>query len=207
MLRAVDEAVAQHFTEHPVPSRHRAVVKSFRPVVRRALWQDSEIGHLGQGQVLGILAEIGERRRLDPESVAAKRDLVEVEFHDLLLGQRRLDPVGEQRFLDLARVGDLIADQQVLRDLLRDRGRADRPPGTRQVGEHRPDDAGIVHAAMFEERPVLGRHIGLDQQRRKLVVAQLDAPLAGIGIDGRSVDRPDVRGQRRLVFEQRGRVG
>ena len=60
---------------------------------------------------------------------------------------------------------------------------------------------------MVKECTVLGSQIRLDQQRRIFVIAQLDAALASVTIHRRPVDRTDVGGQRRLVFEQCRRIG
>ena len=86
MLYLIDKIIAQHFTEYPVPPGHCPVVESLGPVIRWPLGQDRQIRHLGKNQILGVLAEIGECRRLHPECISSERDLVEIEFKNLRLG-------------------------------------------------------------------------------------------------------------------------
>ena len=88
------------------------------------------------------------------------------------------------------------------------------PPLARLAGadlgdiiEHRAEQARIVDAAMGEEGLVLGREEGVDQQRREFVIGELDAPLAGEGLDRIAVEVADVGRQRRLVGEQLLRAG
>jgi hypothetical protein len=81
-------------------------------VVRRPLGQDREIGELREVELVELLVEIGVARRLDAEGVPAQRDLVEIQFEDLRLGQRILDLIGEDRLLELARRRIGVADQQ-----------------------------------------------------------------------------------------------
>jgi hypothetical protein len=60
---------------------------------------------------------------------------------------------------------------------------------------------------MAEEALVLGREEGVDQLGREFVVAELDPPLAGEGLDRLPVDVADDRGEGRLVGQQRLRRG
>ncbi len=119
-----DIAVRRHLPEHIVPPRQRPVEVRGRRIGRRRLRQDREIGVLREVEVGDRLAEVRLRRRLDAVAVPPEEDLVEVQLEDLFLGERRLDPVGEDRLLELADIADLAVQQQVLRHLLGDRRRA-----------------------------------------------------------------------------------
>ena len=57
--------------------------------------------------------------------------------------------------------------------------------------------------AMAEEGAVLGGEEGVDQLRRKFLIGELDAPLAGEGLHRLAVDVADIGRQHRLVGEQR----
>ncbi len=173
-------------------------------IVRRRLGQHREIGHFGQGQRVDRLVEIGLRRRLHPISVPPEEDLVEVELDDLFLGERILDALRQDRLAALAQIGDLVGQQQVLRHLLGDRRGADRAAAVGEVGEHRLRNARIVEPAVREEGLVLGRDEGVDQRARQFLERHEHPALAREGVDRRSVDRADVRRQRRLIV---GEVG
>ena len=194
-----DELILEHATQNPVPPLERTVIEALRPVVRRSLGQNGEIGHFVKLQFPHVLAEIGTRGGLHAKAAAAEVDLVEVKLEDLLLGESTLDPLGEDRFLDLADIARLVGQKQVLGDLLRDRRSTHRAARTHHVGEDRSDDAGIVKTAMLEERPVLRSQIGTHQQRREFLVSQLDAALARIAVDRRAVIAAHIGRQRRLI--------
>ena len=198
-LRFGDEAVALHLTQHPVAPLDRAALEALGAIVGRRLGQDRKISRLVQLELVHILVEIGARRRLHAIGVAAEEYLVEVELQDLLLGERVLDTVGEDRLADLAGIGDLVGQQQVLRDLLGDGGRAARRLLPDHALDRGADQSGIVEPAMAEEGAVLGREERIHQHRRIFVEAKLDAPLAREAVDRRAVERADVGRQRRLI--------
>jgi hypothetical protein len=179
-------------------------------VLLRSLRQDREERHLVQLEVADVLVEIGAARRLHTEAAPAERDLIEVELHDLALGQHALDPPREDHLLELAGDRVLIAEQDVLGDLLGDRRAANRAAARAELAgvvEHRVEGAGDVDATMGPEGLVLGRSVGVDQLRREILVLQLHAPLAGVGMDDLAIDPPHHGGQRRLVLQQRLGIG
>ena len=196
-LRGGDPAIVAHLSQHPVAPADRPLLVDFGTIVGRSLWQDRQIGNLVQRQRIDILAEIGLGRSLHAIGVATEKNLVEIEFEYLFLGQHILDPVGQDRLAHLPPVGDFAAQQQILRDLLGDGGGTDRAAAVGDVGQDRGRDAGIIQAAMFKEGPVLGGQIGAYQQRRIFGELQLHAPLAGVAVHGR---------QRRLVDAERVRI-
>jgi hypothetical protein len=65
------------------------------------------------------LAEIAARRHLDAPGAAAQINRIEIELENLRLAQCMLDPRGKDHLADLALIGEVIAHQQVLDDLLR----------------------------------------------------------------------------------------
>ena len=88
-------------------------------VVARGLGQPGQERRLGQGQVLGVLAEVDLGGGLDAVGVVPVVDRVEVEPKDVVLGEALLDLGGQDRLLDLAdhgaswrseRSGQLLGD-------------------------------------------------------------------------------------------------
>ena len=123
----------------------------------RPLGQAGQQRALLQGQILRLLAEIAAGRELDPPGAAAEIDRIEVELEDLRLAQRVLDPRGHDHLADLAVIGEVLADQEVLHDLLGDGRAALRAPGLREVADEGADQAALVDAFVPIEALVLGR--------------------------------------------------
>ena len=101
------------------------------------------------------MVEVRRRRRADPVRLVPVIDLVEVHLEDLLLaeGARRLHR--EDRFLQLARHGRLVAEQPRLDELLRDRRAALADGTAADVRVERPGDAADVDPRVRPERAVL----------------------------------------------------
>ena len=122
------------------------------------------------------------RRAVDAEGAAAHIGAVEIEFQDLVLGEARLQPDREERFLHLALDGALVVEEQVLRQLLRDRRTALAHAAGLRVGDERARGAGDVDAEMVVEAAVFGGERRLDQIVRKIFqrdrVVVLDAAAA-----------------------------
>ena len=122
------------------------------------------------------------RRAVDAEGAAAHIGAVEIELEDLVLGQARLEPDREERLVDLALDGALVAEEQVLRELLGDRRAALPHAAGLRVGDKRAEGAGDVDAEVIVEAAVLGGERRLDEivgkvlERNRIVV--LDAAAA-----------------------------
>ncbi len=71
-----------------------------------------------------MLVEVEARRGLDAERAVAEQDVIAVEREDFVLGVALLDLDREERFLDLAFPGLVERQEQVARELLRERARA-----------------------------------------------------------------------------------
>jgi hypothetical protein len=113
-------------------------------------------------QVLRRLAEVEPRGRLDAVRAVAEVDLVAVQREDLALRVALLDLDGEDRLLDLALPGLLVGEEQVARELLRQRARAAGLAPLEDVLDQRDDDARDAEAEVLIELGVLG---GLDRLR------------------------------------------
>ena len=122
------------------------------------------------------------RGAVDAEGAAAHIGAVEIELQDLVLGQARLQPDREEGLVDLALDGALVAQEQVLGELLGDRGAALADAAGLGVGDERARGAGDVDAEMLVEAAVFGGERRLDQIVRKVFqrdrVVVLDAAAA-----------------------------
>ena len=121
-----------------------------------------------------------------------------------------LDPQGQDHLLELALVGQLVAHEEVLGDLLRDGGGPLGPPiavQTLEVAERRPGDPDNVDPRMVVEILVLGRDerlldpigdgLGRDEDPVLPRILGQQAAIAGM----------DAGGGRRLVGRQLPMVG
>ncbi len=154
-------------------------------VFRRSLEETRQHRRLRQIDVAGRLAEIGLRGGLHAEGAGAHIGAIEIELQDLLLGQMMFEPQRKIGFLDLALDRSLVGEEEVLRQLLGDRGAALNNALGLGVDGQRADGADDVDAEVAEEAPVLRRQHGLDEivgqflERNRIVV--LDAALADLG--------------------------
>jgi len=158
-----------------------------------------------EGELVHVLAEIGLGRGLDPEGLPAERDLVQIELEDLLLVQHAFDAPREDHFLELAGDRIFVADQDVLGDLLGNRGTAASASAGPELGrivDHGPGQPGVINPAVAPEALVLGREEGVDDGLGEIDEAQLHTPFAGVGVDDLAIHAADHGGQRRLVRQQ-----
>ncbi len=176
-----------------------------RLIVVRPLRQRGEVGRLRDGELVDALVEISERGGGDAVGAHAEIDLVEVEFEDLVLGIGALDLERQQRLADLAREGHLVAQEEVLGDLLGDGGGAlGMAAGAvvLHVIEGGARDAGEIEAAVLVEVLVLGRHEGVLDEVRHRLDRDIEPAFLGVFGEQRAVGRVHARHHRRLVVLQ-----
>mgnify|MGYP000916171738 CR=1 FL=1 len=123
------------------------------------------------------IAGDGPCRLLDAVAAVPEVDVVQVELEDLVLGELLLEPAREERLPDLALVGALGVEEQVLDDLLRDRRAALARAPALEVHEHRAPDAQVVEPLVLVEAGVLGREDRELDVRRQLLDRHHRAPL------------------------------
>ncbi|MGY3422555.1 hypothetical protein ACVWZW_003030 [Bradyrhizobium sp. F1.13.4] len=151
-------------------------------VFGRRLEQAGEHRGFGERHVTCRFVEVEMRGAVDAEGAAAHIGAVEIQLEDFVLGQAPFQPDREEGFVDLALDGALVAQEQVLGELLGDRGAALADAAGLGVGDERARGAGDVDAEMLVEAAVLGRERRLDQHVRKIFqrdrIVVLDAAAA-----------------------------
>ncbi len=163
----------------------------------RRLEQAGQHRGFRQIDVAHRLVEVEMRGTIDAEGAAAHVSAVEIELQDLVLGEPGLEPDRQKRLVDLALDGALIAQEQVLGELLGDRGAALPHPAGLRVGDEGARRAGDVDAEMVVEAAVLGGQGRLDQIVRKIL--QRDGIIV---LDAAAADRIAV-----TVEEGHGEIG
>jgi hypothetical protein len=113
-----------------------------------------ELRGLRHGQPLDRLPIIGRGRLRHAISAAAEVDLVQIQLEDLVLVERPLDARRERRVLQLAKDAALRSQEQVLRELLRDRAAALHDSARAQVRERGARQRDRVHAQVVVEAVV-----------------------------------------------------
>jgi hypothetical protein len=155
------------------------------------------------------LVEIDQRGRGNAVGAEAEIDLVEIELEDLVLGISALDLQRQHRFLDLALHRQFVRQQEVLGDLLGDRGRALRAfvrPVILHQENRRARHAAEIEAAMFVEILVFGGEEGVDHHLRHRLDRDIEPALGGVFRDQRTVAGMHAGHHRRLVILQLGIV-
>ncbi len=147
-----DGAVRLHLAEHEVAAAQGLLGIEEGRVGHRALGQAGEQRGLGEGEILGVLAEVELRGGLEAVHAAAEVDLVAVEGEDLLLGEGALDLDGEVGFLELAGRGAVGGEEQIARQLHGERGGALGAAVAAEVVPERAGDAEDVDAASGDSK-------------------------------------------------------
>ncbi len=169
-----NHALLQHAIQHPVAANARLFGEAQRVVVVGRLGQGGQEGHLGNGQLVQRLVEIGLGRGGHTIGLRAEEDFIEVDFQDARLGQGVLKADGQQRLTRFSQHGAIASDQHVLGHLLSNGGGTYHTPPAAILLDVRHDGAhhgNGIHAVVALEILVLSRDEGL-----------LEA--AGDGLDG-----------------------
>ncbi|CEG08487.1 hypothetical protein BN961_01903 [Afipia felis] len=162
------EACVHEVVEHDVGAGARRGQVDVRRVFGRRLEQAREHRGFGEVHVARRFVEVEMRGAVDAERAAAHIGAVEIEFENFVLGQARLQPDREERLVDLALDGALVRQEQVLGELLGDRGAALAYAAGLRVGEERAQRARDVDTEMIVEAAILGGECRLDQAVGKL---------------------------------------
>ena len=160
-------------------------------------------------QVLRRLAEVHPRRGFDAVGAVAEVHLVAVEREDLRLGVALLDLEGEHDLLDLPLERLLRLEEELARELLRERAGAgiEQPALVHEIPDDGHQEAHRPDADVVIELGILRRQDGLAHERRDLLVLQIDAPLRGEFADDAPVAGVHARDGARLVLVERRHLG
>src|SRR6516164_9491915 len=179
LLRA-DGAILLHAPKHIVEALLSAVGMAVGIKIARALDQASQHGAFGQREALGRFAKIVARGRLDAPRAAPEIHRVQVKFENLFFAQRIFETRRHYHFTDLALIGHVISDQQILHDLLGN-GRATlRPTSVAEISDKGADDAALIDAMVLKEAPILSGDECLLHLIGNIADWNPDAPVAGL---------------------------
>src|SRR5205085_4023431 len=156
----------------------------------RPLRQSGKKRALLEREFLRRLAEIAARRELDAPRAPAEIDGIEIKLEDLRLAQRLLDPRCHDHLADLALVGQIFADQQILDDLLGDGRAALRPAGCGEIADEGADQAALVDPLVLIEASILGREKSLLHVLRDVGKRHPDSPLVLLEYLGETLATP-----------------
>ena len=167
LLVGGDEAGGGHAGQDDLLADEGAGQVPVGPQTAGRLGQAGHERRLGQGEVPGVFAEIGQRRRLHAAQVAAVRRGVEVERQDIVLALQAFELHGAERLDQLGPEGARPVVHHAT-DLHIKRARARDDAAGQEVARGCPHDRHGVDAGMRVEAAVLGGHGGLGEPRRYL---------------------------------------
>ena len=153
--------------------------------------------------VLGGLAEIALGGGLDAIGAGTEIDAVEVEFEQLRLGMLALQPQRQLHFLQLARHGAFLGQEQVLGELLGQGRAALRDAAMQDVGDRGAQDAEGIDAVMRIETAVLDGDERLRQIGRQVLQRNIGAGHFAARGQRAAVEADDLDGRRPLWNFQR----
>ncbi len=171
-LRFVDPIVADHFTQHPIAPGNRGL-RIFLPAIGFGRFgQARQKSHFMKLQLVHAFVKIGLCCGLHTKRPPPQRNFIQIERQNLLFGECGFDPLGQQRFLQLADIGNLIIQQEDFGQLLGNGGGADGPAFAAQIADRCAYDPRKIDPAMFKKGFILRRKISVNQQFRKIGIFQ-----------------------------------
>ena len=129
--------------------------------------------------------------------------LVGVHREDLFLRVPLLDLKGEEHLLDFSFRRELVRQEQLSRELLRDRAGPAAAAASHGPPHGRHEQAANADAAVLEERTVLGRDERVAQHRRNVGVRDDHAPFGRELADDGAVASDDAGDRSRRVLVER----
>ncbi len=203
VLPAVDEALLEHAVEHVVAAPEGLVGMGDRRVRHRRADHPRDHGGLGDGQLLGVLAEVKPRGLLDAVGAVPEVDLIRIELEDLVLREILLDLDGQEGLVDLAAEALLRREEDLFGELLRQRRRPFDLLAGNDVLDRGAHERLRVDAAVIDEVGVLGGQDGLVEPRRDVALGHHDALLDRVLGEADAVAVVDAGDDRGLVILER----
>ena len=172
-----DVAFLDHATEHVAAPRDRTLRMLVRRVARGRGHQACEHRGLARVELGRRLAEVVESGSFNSVISRAEVNVVDVQLEQLLLGELALETQCENGFAHLTNVASLVAREQVLDDLLRDRRTTLVHTALHVVACERTNDTGGIDAAMCKKPAIFGCDERLPDVVRKILDRNPDAAL------------------------------
>ncbi len=141
-----------------------------------------------------MLREVVFRAGLETVHATAEVNLIAIEGEDLFFGKGVLDLQREKNFLQLARGGALVGEEEIAGELHGQRGSTLGAAFGEQIVPCGAGKAQEIHAAMALKVAVFGGDDGLAQDRRKVVVVDDHAALQREGAEAAPVNVVEFRG-------------
>ena len=203
-IRLGDVAVVGHRLEDLVAALQRRALVLERVVLRGRLREAGDHRRLVEREVLGVLAEVGERGRLDADRRASLhgpvRHVVQVVLEDPALVVLLLELGGHLGLADLAlEVALRVLDVERAHQLLRDRRAALHGLPRGEVLPAGADHALVVDAVVLVEALVLDGDRRLAQRDRHVVPRDRGADLGRLHVAEPGAVRGEDLGDRALV--------
>ena len=154
----IDEAAILHRRHHQRLPRACAGQIGCGRQPRRRLHQPGQHRRFADVQPLGPLVEIMPGGRAQPVHIVAEIDVGQIARQDLVLGQPRFQPEGDEHLAHLARGGPVRIEERHLGQLLRDRAAALAHAARLHIMPRRARDALRIDAQMAAEPAILDRH-------------------------------------------------
>ena len=160
-LRPGDEMAARHRSDDHRLARLRALQIAGRRQRRRRFHQSREHRGLANRQLAGLAVEIMFGRGGEAINVIAEIDVRQIARQDLILGQPRLQPEGDEDFAQLAPHRAIGIEKRILGELLRDRAAAFTHAAGSEIVEGGAQDAARIDPPVMVEAPILDRDEGV----------------------------------------------
>ena len=121
MLLLCDHAVFQHVSEDQVSSLDRVLRVDQRVIVSGTVGDRTQISDLRQIQLIRRFVKISLTRGSDPVVTVHEIDIVQIEFHDLVLGILLLKIPGNKDLFHLSLPGSPVVQEDTSGELHGDR--------------------------------------------------------------------------------------
>src|SRR5208283_109074 len=141
-----------------------ALLRALRVAVRRELarrlHQSGEHRRLGERDLARAVTIVAAHGRLDAIGARAEIDPIEIKLENLFLAVFALEPKREDRLLNLTGERALLGEEEILGELLGERGAALHATAADHVAQQRAREPLRIEAPMRIEAAVLDRHEG-----------------------------------------------
>ncbi len=201
-LRLGDLPIVQHLRQHQVPPPQRPIRIPQRRVILRPLRQRRQQSRLRQRQVLHMLVEIKLRPCLEPVRSMTQVDLIGIKRKDLVFREPALDLHRQEDLLELPPIRLLRRQEEVPRQLHRQRRCSLHPALRMQVAIRCAHRAKQIHTPVAFKALVFDRDDGLAQHRREIRIRHHHPPLQRKRAEDLAMNVVELGRRLRLIAHQ-----